>query len=394
MDWKCILDSTEYHINLGISAARNVWPHLEEACDFSTDDIDWLKNKLRAISHVLPSPSSSRGYHMGCEYALATRLIVEEQLLDQNQSTGKTGKYARKYHPRQELNNSLSRGTAGTRPLTVGEICVNWNDSIRETLLIKYRINGKFPLDVLQMTIGKVVSEQQSQSQLQPLLLSIYPDVKFGLQNTNRHIIVPVQHPIDHDVVHQSLENAKLKFDTVGSVEEAMVIGGSKNSPIRLWNVNEDDGDGNDDNTHKKKWTNEYDLLLQLLNHNNIEDDTNNRIVHCTWIDSSYHKLQTLVPIFGDYIPRNNSNEAKCIVSNRYVSLCLSEWSTPSLRTAMGTASNGLKDHHESATINPWTGLLSNVERDVLLPSSSSSSSFANEDTTTTTITTTTDAFQ
>jgi hypothetical protein len=29
----------------------------------------------------------------------------------------------------------------------------------------------------------------------------------------------------------------------------------------------------------------------------------------------------------------------------------------------MGTASNGLKDHHKSATINPWTGLLSNVGR-------------------------------
>jgi hypothetical protein len=123
--------------------------------------------------------------------------------------------------------------------------------------LIKYHINGKFPLDVLQKTIEKVVSEQQSQSQ--PLLLSIYPDVKFGLQNTNRHIIVPVQHPIDHYVVHQSLENAKLKFDTVGSVEEAMAMGGSKISKIKLWNVNdrisEDDDNGDDDDTNKKKIT-------------------------------------------------------------------------------------------------------------------------------------------
>ena len=112
LDWECVLDALPYYVELGIYAARQVWPHLNALCNWDLDDDAWLHNKLYAISHVVPHPelyhqqSNGNGggttdtnlddyhhthhqYHVGCEFAFATRLLLEEQAKDGNESTGK-----------------------------------------------------------------------------------------------------------------------------------------------------------------------------------------------------------------------------------------------------------------------------------------------------------------
>jgi hypothetical protein len=62
-------------------------------------DTDWLKNKMRALSHLFcTSPGDDDDSRqllqtsITCEYALAARLLLEEQELDGGQSNGKSGK--------------------------------------------------------------------------------------------------------------------------------------------------------------------------------------------------------------------------------------------------------------------------------------------------------------
>ncbi len=106
---------------------------------------------------------------MTCDYALLARLLLEEQQLDQNKSVGKKGKYASKYHPRKDSLSpqDCSTSSSGSRPLTVGEIEVNWSDGacLSETLLTRYNVNGKNPLNVLQTYIVQQESQRTQQEE-------------------------------------------------------------------------------------------------------------------------------------------------------------------------------------------------------------------------------------
>lgn len=145
------IDMKDWRIQQGIRAALDTWPHLH---DFVEQDQEWLRNKMTALSHVM---TRRPGLSLSCDYAMLTRLLLEEQSLDGGCSTGKTGKYASRFHPSScdTGGASTSGGTAGSRPLTVGEIEVNWCDGacLSETLLTRYNIHGQNPLTILQKCI-------------------------------------------------------------------------------------------------------------------------------------------------------------------------------------------------------------------------------------------------
>ena len=88
----CIADTVEWRIRQGLQVATSVWSEVDEALD--VNDQSWLENKLAALSHVLSQQDEN--ISVTCEYALASRLLLEEQELDEGRSNGKGGKYASK----------------------------------------------------------------------------------------------------------------------------------------------------------------------------------------------------------------------------------------------------------------------------------------------------------
>jgi hypothetical protein len=388
-DWTCILKADEYFIQLGMDAAFHVWPQLQQRCDLT--DLDWLRNKLAAISIVLPHPnksefetpsSSSSSYHLACEYALATRLFLEEQVLDRNQSTGKKGKYARKFHPRQDLPTdassstsgddtsaspafppTLSTGTSktGTRPLTVGEVSTNWRDSLRETLLIKYNVNGKPPLTVLEQAVADMIRKQTSQN-----ALTIFPQVKFALRNSSHRILMQVQHSLDYPIVLASLKAEGIDFQAAHSVQAGMAMLNTHPSSIVVFLQTSDLM-----NDNVASCPSDYDTLLQVLKCSNFNDTTfqddekendvaiNSLPLSVVRVDPSWYSLEPLVPLFGDYIPRHGTNQAKCIVPNTLLSLYVSKWTAAFGIDPTAAVVDTRNAQHEAAMIHPWTDVLS-----------------------------------
>lgn len=167
-----IADTTEWRISQGIDLALRTWPHLNdsEVVSGSKDheDMRWLRNKMKAVSSVL---TARPGAGLACDYALMARLLIEEQKLDEGRSNGNTGKYASKFHPQatntsEEERCSASFGTnqQGSRPLTVGEILVNWNKGgcLADTVLTRYHVNFKDPIPVLQQNLLALEREKAS----------------------------------------------------------------------------------------------------------------------------------------------------------------------------------------------------------------------------------------
>jgi len=164
VDWDggCVVDTSSWRIHRAYKAAALLWPELEEKLQtaitaVATATVDrktsWLTNKMIAIARVLDE--DTRYFSATAQHVLAVRLLVEEQELDQGQSPG-TGKYGSLYHPRQVEDDSYQsdeqEGMNGSRPLTVGEITLNWCELLLDTLPIKYRVR---PSD-LESAIAKV----------------------------------------------------------------------------------------------------------------------------------------------------------------------------------------------------------------------------------------------
>jgi hypothetical protein len=91
-------------------------------------------------------------------------LLWEEQRLDP--SIGRRGNYASRFHPQQGLRSIAIPSIQGTRPLTVGEIQVNWKDTILETLLVKYAIQKQNPVPIIQSYIDQQISEPSKNSKI------------------------------------------------------------------------------------------------------------------------------------------------------------------------------------------------------------------------------------
>ena len=170
-----VAQTTEYRISVGIDLAFAAWPHLKDLAVIASAEADpagtdshnnqheWLRNKMRALSHVLVSrPDVS----LTCDYALLARLLMEEQELDGFRSNGSRGKYGSKFHPQtsssSKSTDSSSPSTRQTRPLTVGEIASNWDKGgcIGETVLTKYHVNYKNPLPMLQEKVEELMAER------------------------------------------------------------------------------------------------------------------------------------------------------------------------------------------------------------------------------------------
>jgi hypothetical protein len=317
MDWECVADTLSYRIPLGIDVALQVWPELNDIfIDVTKDDVTWLHNKLAALAHVFSSSSSSSEGHSSVtvDFCLATRLLLEEQELDQGESNGTGGKYASRFHPRttQTSSSSLSKPPPkrSTRPLTVGEIAENWS-IIRETLEIKYHCDFQNPIPILQTTIGELQEFCDP-----PSLLVDDTNAVSLLSNPSQRIILTVPCPSEYSVAQSSFRrHANVVFDATESIQDAM----DSNKPVVVLQSTQT----------------MMDLLKAAPEESTI-----------VLVDSSWERLQDQILLFGDYIPRvDGSRKTKCAVPNRYLSLNLAEWSSHPTQVP-------------SAMMNPWTNVL------------------------------------
>jgi hypothetical protein len=315
MNWECVADTLSYRIPLGIDVALQVWPELNDIfIDVTKDDVTWLHNKLAALAHVFSSSSSSSEGHSSVtvDYCLATRLLLEEQELDQGESNGKGGKYASRFHPRTTQTSSSSKPPPkrSTRPLTVGEIAENWS-IIRETLEIKYHCDFQNPLHILETTIGELQELCDP-----PSLLVDDTNAVSLLCNPSQRIILTVPCSSEFSVAQSSFRrHANVDFVATESIQDAM----DSKKPVVVLQSNQT----------------MMDLLKAAPEESTI-----------VLVDSSWERLQDQIPLFGDYIPRvDGSRKTKCAVPNRYLSLNLAEWSSHPTQVP-------------SAVMNPWTNVL------------------------------------
>lgn len=332
----CFVDTVDWRIQLGIQAAAAVWPQVEEQLS-SWDDTSWLENKLAALSHVLSSSSSSyknngdennNTVSVTCEYALATRLLLEEQQLDEGRSIGKSGKYASKFHPsgttqtegRIRRNSQRITGCS-SRPLTVGEIAANWNDMIRETLPTRYHCNYQNPMPILQDKIEQLLHNKVDQTL--PFLVVNQAIVEAFSSFCNGKLVLTVCHSSDLPVAEATLTQASLPFQTVQTFDSESNQHFDPNM-ITLLETSE----------------NTVQELLQAA-----PEGTTVFV-----IESSWPTLKKMARLFGDNIPRQG-DIGKSMFPGKWLSLCLAGW-----------ARNSHASQHAAATMNPWTGLMDSVE--------------------------------
>ncbi len=452
MDWECLLDALPYHIELGIHAARTTWPHLNDLCNFDSDR-DWLENKLFAMSHVLGSPEGpDKSRHIACEYALATRLILEEQALDRNESTGKNGKYARKFHPRSEINGNNDfekEKSRSRRPLTAGELAVNWREFIRSTLIVKYargpdgRFSNQEPMEALEQAIQEYLSPKNRKSNQENKgpaprtigkSLPLFPRTKFALKNSSSKLVVRISHKFDNEIVARSLnqqlrllpqeriaktykpENAIRRLFLHSNKNESnskhIVLLQKPDYRYEIFNPSDttctNNQNKNDSLSDQKclkdimKFTHFCENRLATPQNKEVSGDNQQakdielKTPSVVWIDSSWHRLQGLAPVFGDTIPggkNGNRNTAKCSFvkqkdgieesnaeskveesQNVLLSLWLAEW--PSQETSKNRiSSSSSSENQEAAMVYPWTDSLSwETAEDILIPTTWGSS--------------------
>mmetsp|Transcript_15069 Transcript_15069/g.42529 ORF Transcript_15069/g.42529 Transcript_15069/m.42529 type:complete len:103 (-) Transcript_15069:967-1275(-) len=70
-------------------------------------NLTWLGNKLTVLAPFIGTSThpSNDGHSITCEYALATRMLLEEQALGAGQSNRCTGKYASQFRPLRTCDN-------------------------------------------------------------------------------------------------------------------------------------------------------------------------------------------------------------------------------------------------------------------------------------------------
>jgi hypothetical protein len=187
---------------------------IQKEHDLNINSIDnWLINKMVACSHVTQDHTIDG--MLGCDDVLLARLLIEEEKVLLQETSAKNfngkGKYASKFHPkiissstvattttnsngdlsttdkdegkhnkekfeisslnscRNNTHDSTSqskkvyrRNHSRSRPLTVGEICANWNTGghLRDTLRTRYNIDGKDPLPIIRETLEMWLSAE------------------------------------------------------------------------------------------------------------------------------------------------------------------------------------------------------------------------------------------
>ena len=394
LNWDgCLADTVQWRIESGIRAANHAWPGIIPMTDDDDDDgalsgsrntlssssIDennaWLRNKLSAISHVFGAPNSDVDVSRTCEYALATRLLVEEQRLDEGRSIGKSGKYASQFHPQQtsanQSNNETTTDTSstsktkskrkksestttGSRPLTVGEIAANWVEGgmIRDTVRMKYHCKYKDPLPLLQEGLGNnqtPLEDRRFLPSVDPVLCEfLQRSITSKEHKTGIIVMVCVPHQSDLDVAKMTLREAGVSNVQVATSME-QIVGGDVG-------IEEDNDDGTATlwltvtNNNKRR---EADETSTISYREIVSAAPKDCTIHI--VDSSWYSLQDAIEIYGDYIPRQG-NVGSCIFPDRRLSLNLAQWAT-----------NCHPSQQSAATMNPWTGLLTMADFEDLL---------------------------
>jgi len=225
-----IADTIPWRSQLALQAALEIWPHLKAYLESSSSssaareyDQTWLMNKMSALSHVI-QPEDDDGMMMGCDFVLLVRLLLEEQRLDEGRSMKCQGKYASKYHPSstdgEVVEKNSEENSRGSRPLTVGEISVNWANGacLRETLRVKYNVNQKDPLPLIRETLCEIL-ERASHSFVLPV---VYPMIGDALVNCNNKIFILPGHQSHVQTVVASLSNMSIPFEVASCVNRSI----------------------------------------------------------------------------------------------------------------------------------------------------------------------------
>jgi hypothetical protein len=328
MDTDSAFDSIEHRSNLGIETALVAWPHLKYINEDLLKDQTWLRNRLLALAHVL---NDTR------EFAIAARMLLEEQALDEGESNNKRGKYASKYHP-QGMNDSnstaatsKSSSSSSTRPLTVGEISANWDTSLRETLLIKYHCNYKEPMRILQKIIDERLDEVQDMTL--PTLYREVAHIASSPRFKHSRMIVTAT-PSDQKMIEASLKHDNINYVVASSTSQAFEALASSPYYYRdRCSVEKEDPTIIILKQEKKS----SEIILDLLQ----QAKEGTLIV----IDSSWNRLESNVNLFGDSIPRNE-NIGNSVVQDTQLSLNMAEWTKPDPTQAA------------QATMSPWTDII------------------------------------
>ncbi|CAB9497600.1 expressed unknown protein [Seminavis robusta] len=337
-----VAETTDWRIDQGIDLALSVWPRLKKLSVIAGDDdnddddddfvsdsdtnMEWLRNKMRAVSDVMVSrPAVS----MSCDYALLARLLIEEQQLDRGRSNGCSGKYGSKFHPRETSSSSSPLGAS--RPLTVGEISANWNKGgcLAETLQVKYHIDFENPLPVLQDRIAQLDKEKQYKvPEMNKAILD-------ALEHSCGNIIVTVGHESDMEMAKKTLSFMNIPLSTVtpdnDSLRQSLDTSRENDESIKLLAVS---------TTHASI----YRDVLRMAHFGST--------VYI--FESSWHALKQGISLFGDNIPRRGSGMAETIIGKGInLSLNLPKWSS---------SVEGDINQQNEATMNAWTNLVEEID--------------------------------
>jgi hypothetical protein len=271
------------------------------------NDLVWLYNKVRDLHHVLTLDPT---YSPVVEYAVLVRMLLEEQELDQGQSNGSRGKYGSQYHP--SAGDAFSEAPPQPRrqrPLTVGEIAANWQESLFEAVLIRYyREEKQNPLDMLQEAIDQL----ELLSTDMPDSLFIQPGDLEVLRERSRSVIVVAPHVSDVPLVQETLR--PLNPMVCSSLSRALAI----ESGVAVL-------------CQSKRLVRE---VLEAL------PPASSLFV----LVASWPLLQASIPLFGDCVPRQPNTANRCSVSDRSLQLVLWRSRHPNDQAA--------------ATMNAWTSCL------------------------------------
>lgn len=171
-----IASNARARCRLCLGVALDIWPNIwdnvgnQNASDATgNDDGDdqwtWVLNKMEALISAMSNDGTDKdGLSVMVDLVMLARLILEEQQLDDGRNSGRGGKYGGKYHPQQQQQQQQKMPSSptpvGSRPLTVGEISVNWLDGgyLRDTVRVKYNVDKKDPFPIIRQHIIEAMS--------------------------------------------------------------------------------------------------------------------------------------------------------------------------------------------------------------------------------------------
>ena len=245
IDWDggCVIDTVQWRIKVAYEAVAQVWPELADKLKTATSAIatatseqqtSWLTNKLEAIAPTLHENTSTLSATV--QYVLATRLLLEEQGLDDGRSSG-TGKYGSMYHPRREhrdmTTSSLDANSSGSRPLTVSEVATNWCDHLLDTLPIRYQVRP----NQLEATVYQCIDDalHRDQDEFPPINTGVASmlatlargqacnhDCESGARATAP--VVTIRHPNDIQLaktwIAKHFQGSQIRVETIEGINE------------------------------------------------------------------------------------------------------------------------------------------------------------------------------